>query len=99
MWHGQGLLLPFIRPSDDIKVSVMVARHIDGDIVHESLRRFGMSTIRGAGAGRKGKDKGGFAALRACMKAIRNETTVALTADIPPGPARRAACERACGSP
>lgn len=90
MWHGQGLLLPFIRPSDDIKVSVMVARHIDGDIVHESLRRFGMSTIRGAGAGRKGKDKGGFAALRACMKAIRNETTVALTADIPPGPARRA---------
>lgn len=89
MWHGQGLLLPFIRPRDDIKVAVMVARHIDGDIVHQTLRRFGMTTIRGAGAGRKGKDKGGFAALRACMKALRNDTTVALTADIPPGPARK----------
>lgn len=90
MWHGQGLLLPFIRPRDDIKVAVMVARHIDGDIVHETLKRFGMTTIRGAGAGRKGKDKGGFAALRACMKALRQDTTVALTADIPPGPARKA---------
>jgi 3-deoxy-D-manno-octulosonic-acid transferase len=49
-----------------------------------------MSTIRGAGAGRKGKDKGGFAALRACMKALREDTTIALTADIPPGPARKA---------
>ena len=50
MWHGQGLLLPYIRPRDDIKVAIMVARHIDGDIVHETLDRFGMTTIRGAGA-------------------------------------------------
>lgn len=89
MWHGQGLLLPFIRPRDDIKVAVMVARHIDGDIVDRTLKHFGMSTIRGAGAGRKGKDKGGFAALRACMTAIKDDTTVALTGDIPPGPARK----------
>jgi len=34
MWHGQGLLLPYIRPRDDIKVAIMVAKHIDGDIVH-----------------------------------------------------------------
>lgn len=90
MWHGQGLLLPFIRPRDDIKVAIMVAKHIDGDIVHASITPFGMTTIRGAGAGRKGKDKGGFAALRECMKALRSDTTVALTADIPPGPARKA---------
>jgi len=90
MWHGQGLLLPFLRPRGDIKVAVMVARHIDGDIVHETLRHFGMTTIRGAGAGRKGKDKGGFEALRTCLKAIRNDTSVALTADMPPGPARHA---------
>lgn len=89
MWHGQGLLLPYIRPRDDIKVAIMVAKHIDGDIVHETLDHFGMTTIRGAGAGRKGKDKGGFAALRACMKALRDDTTVALTGDIPPGPARK----------
>lgn len=90
MWHGQGLLLPFIRPRDDIKVAIMVAKHIDGDIVHASVAPFGMTTIRGAGAGRKGKDKGGYAALRECMMALRNETTIALTADMPPGPARRA---------
>ncbi len=90
MWHGQGLLLPFIRPRDDIKVTIMVAKHIDGDIVDATVTRFGMTTIRGSGSGRSGKDKGGFAALRACMHALRNETTVALTADIPPGPARKA---------
>jgi len=90
MWHGQGLLLPYIRPRDDIKVAIMVARHIDGDIVHETLDRFGMTTIRGAGSGRTGRNKGGFAALRACMKALRDDTSVALTADIPPGPARKA---------
>lgn len=90
MWHGQGLLLPYIRPSDDIKVAIMVAKHLDGDIVDSAIRTFGMTTIRGAGAGRKGKDKGGFEALRACMKAIREDTTIALTADIPPGPARKA---------
>jgi 3-deoxy-D-manno-octulosonic-acid transferase len=90
MWHGQGLLLPYIRPRDDIKVAIMVAKHIDGDIVHAAVDSFGMTTIRGAGAGRKGKDKGGFAALRECMKAVRNDTTIALTADIPPGPARKA---------
>jgi 3-deoxy-D-manno-octulosonic-acid transferase len=90
MWHGQGLLIPLIRPSDEIKVAIMVARHIDGDIVQQTVERFGMTTIRGAGSGRSGKDKGGYAALRACMKAIREGTTVALTADIPPGPARKA---------
>ena len=90
MWHGQGLLLPYIRPSDDIKVAIMVAKHIDGDIVHAAVDSFGMTTVRGAGAGRKGKDKGGFEALRACMQAIRNDTTIAITADIPPGPARKA---------
>lgn len=90
MWHGQGLLYPFIRPRDDLKIAIMVARHIDGDIVHEALVHFGMTTIRGAGAGRKGKDKGGFEALRACMQALRNDTTIAVTADIPPGPARKA---------
>jgi 3-deoxy-D-manno-octulosonic-acid transferase len=90
MWHGQGLLYPFIRPNDDMKITVMVAKHIDGDIVHETLVHFGMTTIRGAGAGRKGKDKGGFEALRACMMALRNDTTIAVTADIPPGPARKA---------
>ena len=90
MWHGQGLLLPFIRSRAGIKVTVMVAKHFDGDIMDVTLRRFGMTTIRGAAAGRKGKDKGGFAALRACMNALKNDTTIALTADIPPGPARKA---------
>ncbi|MFQ5627026.1 MAG: lysophospholipid acyltransferase family protein, partial [Methyloligellaceae bacterium] len=90
MWHGQGLLLPYLRTRDDTKVTIMVAKHIDGDIVDATIRRFGMTTIRGSGSGRTGKDKGGFAALRACIGALRNDTTVALTADIPPGPARKA---------
>lgn len=90
MWHGQGLMVPTIRPSDDLKVAVMVSRHLDGDFVHAALARFGMGTVRGAGAGGKRKNKGGFSALRESVAALKDGTTVALTADVPPGPARKA---------
>lgn len=87
MWHGQFLLLPLIKPKT-VPVNNMVARHTDGEMIGRALLHFDMGLIRGAGAGDSGKDRGGVAALRAALKALRNNITVAMTTDVPPGPAR-----------
>lgn len=87
MWHGQFLLLPLIKPKS-VRVHNMVAKHSDGEMIGRALLHFDMGLIRGAGAGDSGKDRGGAGALRAALKTLRANTTVAMTTDIPPGPAR-----------
>ena len=87
MWHGQFLLLPLIKPKS-VPVHNMVAKHSDGEMIGRTLLNFDMGLIRGAGASDKGKDRGGAGALRAALKALRANITVAMTTDIPPGPAR-----------
>jgi 3-deoxy-D-manno-octulosonic-acid transferase len=87
MWHGQFLLLPLIKPKS-VPVHNMVARHTDGEMIGRALLHFDMGLIRGAGAGESGKDRGGASALRAALKMLRANATVAMTTDIPPGPAR-----------
>ena len=89
MWHGQFLLLPLVKPKT-VPVHNMVAKHTDGEMIGRTLLHFDMGLIRGAGASEKGKDRGGAAALRAALKALRANITVAMTTDIPPGPARSA---------
>ena len=89
MWHGQFLLLPLLTfPKYPTKV--MVARHGDAEVASEMLKHFGIELIRGAGAGGRKKDRGGSHAIRASQEALRNGVSVAMTADVPPGPARRA---------
>ena len=89
MWHGQFLLLPLLTfPKYPTKV--MVARHGDAEVASEMLQHFGIDLIRGAGAGGRKKDRGGSHAIRASQEALRTGISVAMTADVPPGPARRA---------
>lgn len=90
MWHGQFLMLPKIKPDRPADVAAMVARHGDAEMIGAVLKRFGMRLIRGAGAGRRRRDRGGATALREALRALGEGTTVAMTADIPPGPARKA---------
>jgi 3-deoxy-D-manno-octulosonic-acid transferase len=91
MWHGQFLMLPEIKPKKrPADVRCMVARHGDAALVGATLERFGMRLIRGAGAGARKRDRGGAAALREALRALEEGATVAMTADVPPGPARRA---------
>ena len=45
---------------------------------------------KGAEKKAKHKDKGGASALRGMVRALRNEVSVGMTADLPPGPARKA---------
>ena len=86
-WHGQFMMLAMLHPGD-IKVSAMVARHGDAELIGEALRHLDTDLIRGAGAGDRKKDRGGASALRAAVKALGDDASLVMTADIPPGPAR-----------
>ncbi len=90
MWHGQFLLLPTLKPQQPAAVSAMVSRHGDADLVGAVLKRFGTGLIRGAGAGKRRRDRGGASAFRESLRALSAGTTLVMTADVPPGPARRA---------
>ncbi len=86
-WHGQFMMLCQLHPGD-VKVSAMVARHGDAELIAEALAQFNTDLIRGAGAGTRKRDRGGTSALRAAVKALNDEASLVMTADIPPGPAR-----------
>ena len=88
LWHGQFLLLPGIYPPV-IPGRAMVARHDDAEALARVLRRFGLSLIRGAGAGERRRDRGGAEAAHGAVASLRENFSVAMTADIPPGPARK----------
>jgi 3-deoxy-D-manno-octulosonic-acid transferase len=90
MWHGQFLMLPMIKPDSPADVAVMVARHGDAELIGAVVKRFHMRLIRGAGAGKRRRERGGATALRESLTALTDGATVAMTADVPPGPARRA---------
>ena len=90
MWHGQFLLLPKLKPKRPADVRAMISRHGDAALIGDVLERFGLSLIRGAGAGKRKRDRGGATALRESLRALSSGATVAMTADVPPGPARRA---------
>ena len=88
-WHGTFLLAPILMPEPG-EVSAVVARHGDAELMGQMLECFGVKLIRGAGAGGKKKDKGGMFALRASLRELKAGRSVAMTADVPPGPARQA---------
>ncbi len=82
MWHGQFMMLADLN-TREFNVSAMVARHGDAEIMAHVLEKFGISAIRGAGAGRRKKNRGGVYALRAAHHALEQGTIVAMTADVP----------------
>lgn len=87
-WHGQFMMLVMLKPRE-VPVSAMVARHGDAELIGEAMRMFGVELIRGAGAGDRKKDRGGAAALRGSVRALNDGSSIVMTADIPPGPARK----------
>jgi 3-deoxy-D-manno-octulosonic-acid transferase len=89
MWHGQFLLLPLVK-QPGFEADIMLARHRDAELMGAVLRCFGLRLIRGAGAGGRRKDRGGVHAFRAAVQTLREGRSVAMTADVPGGEARRA---------
>jgi 3-deoxy-D-manno-octulosonic-acid transferase len=72
------------------KISAVVARHGDAELIGAAMSCFDIDLIRGAGAGGRRRDRGGTHALRAAIRALENNSSIVITADVPPGPARRA---------
>ena len=88
LWHGQFLLLPGIYPPE-IPGRAMIARHDDAEALARVLRQFRLGLIRGAGAGTRRRDRGGAEAAHGAVASLRENFSIAMTADIPPGPARK----------
>ena len=94
-WHGQNMILPTFWHNWR-EMRILVSKHGDGEIVAGVMHFLGVGTIRGAGVPKgeerayKQKGKGGAGALRAMVRALGENISIGLTADLPPGPARRA---------
>lgn len=87
-WHGQFMLVWTLN-THRVPVKAMVARHGDAEFIGQALSELGVELIRGAGAGGRRKDKGGAQALRMAVRALDEGSSICMTADVPPGPARR----------
>jgi 3-deoxy-D-manno-octulosonic-acid transferase len=88
LWHGQFFLLPAIYPRE-IPGRAIVAKHDDAEALRRILRHFGLGLVRGAGAAGRGRDRGGAEAAHGLIASLREGFSIALTGDIPPGPARK----------
>jgi len=83
MWHGQHFMMHFAKRPQD-RAASLVSRSGDGEINAVALRRVGVRAIRGSGArGRDFRAKGGVAAMREMLRALKSGEMVVLTADVP----------------
>jgi len=81
-WHGRMLLLPFALRDYADKVSILISRHRDGELVAELVERLGFKTVRGS----TGRGKGGSKAFLEMVNLIKRGEVVAITPDGPRGP-------------
>ncbi|MEP3668759.1 MAG: lysophospholipid acyltransferase family protein [Roseibium sp.] len=89
MWHGQHFMAPFIRP-EGYSVSVMISRSADGEINAIAAEKLGLGLIRASGSQKAHQisKRGGMRGFIEAMRVLRGGGNVALTADVPKGPAR-----------
>ena len=89
-WHGQSLMLPNQWNYTKQNLFALVSRHGDGNFIASLLLKYKIQLIRGAGNPKKLgiKEKGGAMALRSMIKTLKSGSSVALTADQPPGPGK-----------
>ncbi len=90
-WHGRLLMMMYgWRTSMDLRM--LISHHRDGAIIADTVAHFGLGTIRGSSTSKAGSDKnkGGVAALRAMVRAVKAGQAVGITPDGPSGPYMRA---------
>ncbi len=97
-WHECLPLMPALymharRENPARAVTVMVSRHRDGRLIGGIMARFGTSAVHGSSSrpGPGQTDKGGAAATRAALSALREGQALVVTPDGPRGPPRVAA--------
>jgi len=70
---------------------MLISMHRDGELIARAIGYFGHGTVRGSAAKPgSAKDKGGAAALRGMLKALKAHEYVGITPDGPRGPRMRA---------
>jgi len=82
-WHGRILMMPYCW-NRAIPIHMLISQHRDGQIIARTVSHFGIQTIAGSSS------KGGSAALRAMLKALKGGECVGITPDGPRGPRMRA---------
>jgi lysophospholipid acyltransferase (LPLAT)-like uncharacterized protein len=79
-WHRHLLLMRYAYRGD--RMSVLVSRSRDGELIARVLRRLGIRTSRGSSS------RGGAAGLRDLLREARAGSDIAVTPDGPRGPLR-----------
>ena len=78
-WHGRLLLMPYCWQSPGA-FSMLVSQHPDGQLIARTIAHFGFATVAGS------TRRGGSAALRALLRALKGGASVGVTPDGPRGP-------------
>jgi len=82
-WHGQHFMVPFAKPAH-YRAKVLISRHRDGEVNAIAARRLGVEAIRGSGDRERRFDrKGGVTAFMTMLTALKDNWSMALTADVP----------------
>lgn len=82
-WHGRLLMMPYCWRRDKT-IHMLISQHRDGQLIANTVAHFGIKTAAGSSS------KGGSAALRTMLKALKAGEYVGITPDGPRGPRMRA---------
>jgi lysophospholipid acyltransferase (LPLAT)-like uncharacterized protein len=77
-WHSRLLMMPFLRRKR--RVTMLISRHRDGELISRAIRLFPVDPVRGS------TTRGGARALRELARAIKKGSHVVITPDGPRGP-------------
>lgn len=96
-WHGRLIMVPPFKPHGRA-MHVLISRHNDGELIAQTVVRFGITTVRGSSS------KGGSQAGRDVVKLFRKGDNISITPDGPRGPNRQAQAgiihlSRMCNAP
>lgn len=82
-WHGRILMMPKSW-RESVPIHMLISQHRDGQLIARTVSHFGIDTVAGS------TTRGGSAALRAMLKALKSGQCVGITPDGPKGPRMRA---------
>lgn len=80
-WHSRFLMMPYSYPGE--KITVLVSRHRDAELIARILERFGHDVTKGSST------RGGAAGLLEILRKVKRGCDVGITPDGPKGPRRR----------
>lgn len=83
LWHGRLMMMPYSWRRG-VPIDFLISFHRDGDLVSRTIAHFDLGTIRGS------SKKGGAAALKAMVTALRQGKNIGIAPDGPTGPRMRA---------